>query len=92
MTSGAIRRFLRAEGRQWPVRTLKEASEKYCAVRDRLGVGASQMPPVVLVDQHGTQQFYISYNGRVWHGHHHDYAPGRTPAYDNAPPPLIRMP
>ena len=87
MTSETVTLYLRIEGRQWPVSSLKEASELYCAARDRSGFGASEMPPVVLVDQHGTQRFYISYNGRVWHGHHRDYAPRQIPAYDNAPPP-----
>lgn len=75
--------FLKVGDHQWPVLSLQDASEKFCAVRDRMLVGASQMPQATLIDEQGKQHFYISYNGRVWSGHAHDWHSDAKPVYDN---------
>ncbi|WP_193188837.1 hypothetical protein [Nisaea sediminum] len=74
--------FIQVEGRSWSVASLSEASEKFCAVRDRMGVGASEMPPALLVNERGEMRFSISYNGKVWPHGPRDWKPGSVPAYD----------
>ena len=75
--------YLLVEGRKYPVRSIKDASEKFCVVRDRMGVGASQMPQVLLVNDHNKTRYYVSYNGRVWAGAPNDWKAGDKPVYDN---------
>ena len=51
--------------KRYPAESLKDASDRFCAVRDALMRGASKTPtPVIFRD--GQQIGYISYNGRVW--------------------------
>lgn len=77
--------FLRVGDRQWPVIDLQDASEKFCAVRNHMGFGGSEMPSVQIVDGTGTARFHVSYNGRVWHGPDgRDWQAGDKPAFDNA--------
>lgn len=83
--SGAM--YLRVEGAKHlePVSSLKEASEKYCQVRDMAGVGATKTPNVDVVDGNNNVIGIISYNGRIWKPE--DYATGKigdkVPIYDN---------
>jgi len=69
--------------RRYPVASLADASAMFCAARDKAGTGASRTPTPLIYDGAGEQIAYISYNGRVWAGSPRDWAPDRTPLYDN---------
>jgi hypothetical protein len=50
-----------------PVESLQDASQKWCAVRDASGKGASECLPITVVDlDTGKTIARISYNGRIW--------------------------
>ncbi len=55
----------------------------YEKARDASGLGASRVPPALIVRGNGDLFGYVSYNGRVWAGSPNDWAPNRTPLYDN---------
>lgn len=65
----------------FPVSSLKEASEVYCAARDKSGLGATRWFEGVVVNDQGTKIARISYNGRVWP--YRPWREGMTPLYDN---------
>ncbi len=48
-------------GRKFPVRSLEEAQDKFCKMRDHSGKGASEWCDAEINDGHN-----ISYNGKVW--------------------------
>lgn len=73
--------FLEIGRKRFEVSNLEEASRMFCVARDRSGKGASQTPTPKIVDEHGAQIGYISYNGRVWAGT--AYVPDAVPLYDN---------
>jgi|GEM_PF-4260387 len=81
--------FLRVAGSKdkVPVSSLKDASEKYAAVRDtrmRIGAGGSSTTPEVqVIDGEGKVVGVVSYNGRIWAPD--DYGKnGAKPIYDTA--------
>lgn len=59
----------------WP-----HVSGAYRALCDHLGVGASQAPRCLILDDRNRVVAHVSYNGRVWRGEH--YRPGDQPLYD----------
>lgn len=63
------------------VKTLAEASRRYCERRDQTGLGASTFPEATLLHE-GVIIGRISYNGRIWHPI--PWRPGDKPIYDNA--------
>ena len=48
------------------VSSLKEASDIYCAARDKSGFGSSRMRDGVIRNEAGQFVARVSYNGRVW--------------------------
>jgi hypothetical protein len=73
--------FLQVGRKRYQVQSLEQASEFYCAARDRSGAGASRFPSAKIVTENGTEVASVSYNGRVWPAG--DWKPGDTPIYDN---------
>lgn len=70
----------------------RDASNAWCAFRDKSGLGASEMPGVPeIVDAQGRAVGYISYNGRVWPGDPREWKPGVQPLYDNRDVPECGM-
>ncbi len=63
--SGALTCGLRGARERFPVATLADAAEKYCAARDAAECGAGLMPEAVVYCD-GKPCARISYNGRVW--------------------------
>jgi N12 class adenine-specific DNA methylase len=74
--------YLDVEGRRFPVASIEEASRQFVAVRDQFGEGASNTPPVTIVDPDGNELYRVSYNGRVWPNLGRDWEPGDKPAFD----------
>jgi hypothetical protein len=70
--------------RRYAVASLTEASSKFCAARDRAGTGASQTPTPILYNAAGVLIAHISYNGRVWAGHPHDWTQETKPLQEAA--------
>lgn len=60
--------FVRLNDRLYQVGSYEEAARKFCAVRDRAGLGGPATPWPDLTDASGKPFGYISYNGRVWIG------------------------
>lgn len=60
--------FLQIGRRRYQVASIIDAVAKFEAARDRWEHGASRMPRVTIVNEHGTFLYGISYNGRVWTG------------------------
>ncbi len=83
MTHPAPTLTMMIRNRRYAVASLAEASTMFCAARDKAGTGSSRTPTPLIYDGAGEQIAYISYNGRVWAGHPHNWAPNRTPIYDN---------
>jgi hypothetical protein len=48
------------------IATVNEASAIMRAARERTGLGASRLPPLLIYGPDGTQIGHVSYNGRVW--------------------------
>jgi hypothetical protein len=67
-----------------PVGSLAEASERYSAVREALGFGASRLPEGRVCDDADKLVARVSYNGRVWPPA--PWVPDMTPLYDNRVP------
>ena len=67
------------------VEGFEDASQEFCAYRDRLGLGASQMPDGI-ISEIGTGKVIarVGYNGRVWKPE--PWTPESVPLYDNQPP------
>lgn len=63
--------------------SLPQASQFFCAARDRSGLGGSKMPTPRLIDATGKTVGYISYNGRIWPGLPTDWNADKRPIYDN---------
>lgn len=74
--------FLQVGERRWPVASIQDASHKFSAVRDRMGVGGSGMPPAVIVGGGGEPRYRISYNGKVWASDGRDWQPGDVPVFN----------
>jgi len=73
--------FLQIGRRRYEVASFRDASEMFCAARDKSGFGASQMPIVAVVTDSGRELARVSYNGRVWAAG--GYRPDAVPLYDN---------
>ena len=63
--------------------SLRQASEFFCAARDRSGLGGSKMPTPDLIDASGKPVGYVSYNGRIWPGSPRDWDADKRPLFDN---------
>jgi hypothetical protein len=63
------------------VKTLEDASQRYCERRGQTGLGASTFPEATLMRE-GIVVGRISYNGRTWQPI--PWRPGDRPIYDNA--------
>ena len=74
---------VRFEGRDYPVGSLREASEKWVAFRDRTCAGASELPIAYVVDRTGKLIGYIAYNGRIFAGHPEQWRTETRILYDN---------
>lgn len=66
--------------RQFPVENWEQVSLAYRSLLDELGLGASQAPRCVVVDEAGKVHAHASYNGRIWQGEH--WRDGDKPLYD----------
>lgn len=76
-------------GRTYPVASLAEASRMFCAARDaaqfaRRGGGGASRTPTPMLYEGDRLVGYVSYNGRVWAGHPHDWQPGMKPLCEAA--------
>lgn len=58
--------FLQLGHTRYEVASLQQASEMFCAARDRSGEGASNTPTPTIVTADGRVIGRISYNGRIW--------------------------
>ena len=75
--------FLQVGRKRYQVETFQQASEVFCAARDKSGNGASRTPSPLILDEHGGAIGYVSYNGRVWAGAPQAWLSGTQPLYDN---------
>jgi hypothetical protein len=73
--------FIKIGRKSYPVASLKEASEMFCAARDKSGLGASRVPDAFVINGAGDHVAHISYNGRVWEPR--EWQVGDEPLYDN---------
>lgn len=73
--------FLQVGAHRYQVATFEQASQMFCAARDKNGEGASKTPSPLIVDDAGSVIAHVSYNGRVWAGQ--SWAPDATPLFDN---------
>jgi hypothetical protein len=73
--------FLEIGRKRFQIASYEEASRMFCAVRDKMGEGASRTPSPNIVDERGKVIAHVSYNGRVWAGA--TYAPDAMPLYDD---------
>jgi len=73
--------FMQIGRKRYPVGSLQQASEMFCAARDKSGHGASRTPNVTIVNERGETVARISYNGRVWPVG--EWTPDQKPIYDN---------
>lgn len=73
--------FIQIRRKRYPVASLKQASEMFCAARDKSGLGASQTPDAFIVNSLGEKVARISYNGRVWPVE--EWTQDQRPLYDN---------
>ena len=53
MTEIAAALFMVVRRKRYPVASFKEASERFCAARDKSGFGASRTPEVTIVNGSG---------------------------------------
>lgn len=74
---------VRFEGHDYPVRSLREASEKWVTFRDITCAGASELPIAYVVDRTGNLIGYIAYNGRIFAGHPAQWRTESRILYDN---------
>jgi hypothetical protein len=70
----------RSGPQQFP--SIAAASAAYCADRDASGEGASTWPTGLLTGPDG-EQFFVSYNGKVWADDpcRRDWRPGASPVF-----------
>lgn len=73
--------YMQIGRKRYQVASLQEASEMFCAARDKSGHGASRTPDVTIVNERGDTVARISYNGRVWPVG--EWTPDQKPIYDN---------
>jgi hypothetical protein len=73
--------FLQIRRKRYQVESFKQASEMFCAARDKSGNGASRIPSPLIVDENGETIGYVSYNGRVWAGTPEAWQSGMQPLY-----------
>lgn len=62
-----------------PVESWEQVSKAYRNTIDHLGLGSSQAPKCLIVDDRKRVCYHVSYNGKVWAGEH--YVPGAKPVY-----------
>lgn len=67
--------------KRFPLASLAQASEAFCATRDAAGTGASKTPTPIIEDAYGRTVAYVSYNGRVWSGIPSEWHSGSKPLY-----------
>jgi len=75
--------FLQVGRKRYQVESFKQASEMFCAVRDKAGEGSSRTPTTLIVDEQGRVVGHVTYNGRVWAGLPTEWQVGTRPIYDN---------
>jgi hypothetical protein len=75
--------FLQIRRKRYEVASFQQASEMFCAARDKSALGASRIPSPLIVDGQGAVVGYVSYNGRVWPGTPQAWKPGVQPLFDN---------
>ena len=66
MTQLTEQLFIEIGRRRYQVADFRQASEMFCAARDRAGEGASKTPWPNIVTADGRVVARVSYNGRVW--------------------------
>jgi len=66
---------------QHAVASYADASNVFCAMRDRLGRGASGTPTPLIYEAESVVA-HVSYNGRVWPGSPKDWRDGLVPLFD----------
>lgn len=75
--------FLQIGSRRYQVDSYRQASEMFCAVRDRMGEGASKTPSPHIVDESGAVIGYVAYNGRVFAGKSREWTSATPLLFDN---------
>ena len=75
---------LKIDGQTYTKDTLAECSNIYCRIRDELGLGASDFPPVpIRRHPHREPLGYVAYNGRIFAGKPRAWTPTTQVLYDN---------
>lgn len=69
-------------GKTYTAASYAEASALFSAVRDKSGLGSSEMP-LPAIEQDGQIVGHFSYNGRIWAQPSHLWMPDSQPIYDN---------
>lgn len=67
---------------RYDVNSFEEASKTFTDLRDAKDWGSRATPHVIIEDSTGAIVAHVSYNGRVWGGNAHSWAPGTAPLYD----------
>jgi len=83
--------FVQMGERQYPVKSLAEASDKFARARDTYGEGASKTPTPIVVDGRGDVVGYIAYNGKVFPGRPQDWQEGVKPLFTPGEPEAPRL-
>lgn len=73
--------YMQIGRKRYQVASLQEASEMFCAARNKSDLGASRTPDVTIVNERGETVGRVSYNGRVWPAV--KWTPDQKPIYDN---------
>jgi hypothetical protein len=73
--------FIQVGARRYPIASFAQASQMFCAARDKAGEGASTVPSPLIVDDAGGVIGHVSYNGRVWP--REAWTADAAPLYDN---------
>jgi hypothetical protein len=58
--------YVQVGGQRYAVDSLQDAANKWDEFRQKSGIGGSETPRVLIVDQNGKEVGRISYNGKVW--------------------------
>lgn len=67
--------------REFPVESWQQVSGAYRRALDHAGLGASEAPLCLIIDDARTVIAHVSYNGKVWPGGPAYWWPGLQPIY-----------
>jgi hypothetical protein len=81
-TALAPKLSINIDGRAFVVDSLEDASRKFRATVEEMGVGASDTPEAVVRDSVGNLIGHVAYNGRIFEGRIRDQTPQTKVLYD----------